>query len=238
MFALLTLASLALQSVADTSPFRALALPTPNRVRSASGAPGPDYWQQEASYAIQATLDTAAQTLRGSERIHYVNHSPDSLAFTGKGFIGGGVMEKFEALGKPLTRTPYGTMMRVELPAPLAPGAAIDFDIVWHFPIPPYGGGRMGHIGTRLYELGQWYPRLVVYDDVNGWNPLPYIGAGEFYLEYGDYDVTLTVPAGFVVGGTGTVQNAEVVYTPEQRARLERALTADTGIAIITRARG
>ena len=270
MLILLTVTSLALQSVADTSPFRALTLPTPSRVRSASGAPGPDYWQQEASYTIQATLDTAAQTLRGSERIHYVNHSPDSLAFvwmqveqnlfaansitytlnqpplifaggvsfdfTGKGFIGGGVMEKFEVAGKPLMRTPYGTMMRVELAAPLAPGAAIDFDIAWHFPIPPYGGGRMGHIGTRLYELGQWYPRLVVYDDVNGWNPLPYIGAGEFYLEYGDYDVTLTVPAGFVLGGTGTVQNAEVVYTPEQRARLARALTSDTGIAIITRA--
>ena len=270
MLVLLTVASLALQSVADSSPFRALSLPTPTRIRSASGAPGPDYWQQEASYTIQATLDTAAQTLRGSERIHYVNHSPDSLAFvwmqveqnlfaansitytlnqpplifaggvsfdfTGKGFIGGGVMEKFEAAGKPLTRTPYGTMMRVELPAPLAPGAAIDFDVAWHFPIPPYGGGRMGHIGTRLYELGQWYPRLVVYDDVNAWNPLPYIGAGEFYLEYGDYDVTLTVPAGFVVGGTGTVQNPEVAYTPEQRARIARALTSDSAVAIITRA--
>src|SRR5207247_10960288 len=160
MLALLTVTTLALQAqVADTSPFRALPLPTPSRVRSASGAPGPDYWQQEASYTIQATLDTATQTLRGSERIHYVNHSPDSLAFvwiqveqnlfaansitytlnqpplifaggvsfdfTGKGFIGGGVMEKFEAAGKPLTRTPYGTMMRVDLPAQLTPGDAI-----------------------------------------------------------------------------------------------------------------
>jgi len=269
MFVVLV-ASLAFQQpVADTSPFRALPLPAASRVRSASGAPGPDYWQQEASYTIQATLDTATQTLRGSERIHYVNHSPDSLPFvwmqveqnifaansitytlnqpplvfaggvsfdfTGKGFIGGGVMEKFEVAGKPLVRTPYGTMMRVELPAPLAPGAAIDFDVAWHFPIPPYGGGRMGRIGTRLYELGQWYPRLVVYDDVNGWNPLPYIGAGEFYLEYGDYDVTLTVPAGFVLGGTGTVQNPEAVYTPDQRARLARALTSDSAVGIISR---
>src|SRR5881396_3667594 len=156
MLILLTVTSLALQSVADTSPFRALTLPTPNRVRSASGAPGPDYWQQEASYTIQATLDTAAQTLRGSERIHYVNHSPDSLAFvwmqveqnlfaansitytlnqpplifaggvsfdfTGKGFIGGGVMEKFEVAGKPLMRTPYGTMMRSSWRRRLRPG--------------------------------------------------------------------------------------------------------------------
>jgi hypothetical protein len=158
-----------------------------------------------------------------------------SFDFTGKGFIGGGVMERFEVAGKPLVRTVYGTMMRVELPAPLAPGAAIDFDVAWHFPIPPYGGGRMGRIGTRLYELGQWYPRLVVYDDVNGWNPLPYIGAGEFYLEYGDYDVTLTVPAGFVLGGSGTVQNPEAVYTPDQRARLARALTSDSAVGIISR---
>src|SRR2546423_7808728 len=237
MFILLTVTALALQSqVADTSPFRALALPTPGRVRSASGAPGPGFGQQEASYTIQATVDTAAQSLRGRERIHYVNHSPDSLAFvwmqveqnifaansitytlnqpplvfaggvsfdfTGKGFIGGGVMEKFEVAGKALQRTPYGTMMRVELPAPLAPGAAIDFAGAWHLPIPPDGGRRMGRIGSRLYELGQWYPRLVVYDDVNGWDPPPHIRAGEFYLAYGDSDVTLTLPARFVLGAT------------------------------------
>src|SRR5256885_16922669 len=82
MLAFLTVTSLALQgSVADTSPFRALPLPAPGRVRSASGAPGPDYWQQRVDYVIRATLDTSAQTIRGSERIHYVNHSPDTPAF-------------------------------------------------------------------------------------------------------------------------------------------------------------
>src|SRR3989442_504793 len=80
---MLTLAvALAIQSqVADTSPFRALPLPTPGRVRGASGAPGPDYWQQRADYVIHAALDTATQTIHGTERIHYVNHSPDTLAF-------------------------------------------------------------------------------------------------------------------------------------------------------------
>src|SRR5437588_992541 len=82
MLLILTVASLALQaSVADTSPFRALPLPAANRVRSASGAPGPDYWQQRADYVIRATLDTAGSVIRGSERIHYENHSPDTLAF-------------------------------------------------------------------------------------------------------------------------------------------------------------
>lgn len=271
MLLLLAAASIAFQqTVADTSPFRALALPTPTRVRSASGAPGPDYWQQEASYRIQATLDTAASLLTGTETIHYVNHSPDSLAFvwvqieqnifaknsityqlnqpplhfaggaifdfTGKGFVGSITIDRFAAGGKELTRTPDGTMMRVELPAPLAPGGAIDFDVAWHFTVPPYGGGRMGRIGNRLYEMGQWYPRMVVYDDVHGWNPLPYIGAGEFYLEYGDYDVSLTLPAGYLVAGTGTVQNPEAVWSPEIRQRLAQVKTAADRVQIVTKA--
>ncbi len=82
MLLFLTVTSLALQaSVADTSPFRALPLPAPNRVRGASGAPGLDYWQQRANYVIHATLDTAGSLLRGTERIHYENHSPDTLRF-------------------------------------------------------------------------------------------------------------------------------------------------------------
>lgn len=256
-------------SVADTSPFRALAMPTPTRVRGASGAPGPGYWQQRADYVIQAKLDTGTQIITGSERIHYANHSPDSLAFvwvqieqnifaknsityllnqpplhfaggavfdfTGKGFVGGITIDRFTAGGKTLPRTEYGTMMRVELAGPLAPGGAIDFDVAWHFPVPPYGGGRMGRIGTRLYEIGQWYPRMVVYDDAHGWNPLPYIGAGEFYLEYGDFDVSLTLPAGFVVAATGTVMNPLAVWTPAWRERLARARTATERVQIITK---
>jgi hypothetical protein len=271
MLAFLTVASLALQSqVSDTSPFRALTLPTPTRVRSSSGAPGPDYWQQEGSYTIRASLDTASSVLTGTETIHYVNHSPDPLEFvwlqiepnisnqnsiayqlnqpplhfaggavfdfTAKGFIGGMTIDRLATGGKALTRTEYGTMMRVELPAALAPGAAIDLDVAWHFPVPPYGSGRMGRIGNRLYEIAQWYPRLVVYDDVNGWNPLPYIGAGEFYLEYGDYDVTLTLPAGYVVAATGTVQNPVEVWSPALRQRLEQAKTATDRVQVVTKA--
>ena len=258
------------QVTSDTSPFRSLPLPPPSRVRSASGAPGPDYWQQRADYLIHATLDTATQTIHGTERIHYVNHSPDPLAFvwvqieqnifapnsityvlnqpplhfaggavfdfTGKGFIGGITIERFAAGGRQLKRTEYGTMMRVELSRPLAQRGAIDFDVAWRFPVPPYGGGRMGRIGSHLYEIGQWYPRMVVNDDVHGWNPLPYIGAGEFYLEYGDYDVTLTLPAGFVLAATGTVVNPARVWTPTVRARLARARASAASVPIITKA--
>lgn len=257
------------QSIADTSPFRALALPTPSPIRAASGAPGPGYWQQEAHYTMQATLDTTTQAISGTGRIRYANHSPDSLAFvwvqleqnlfeprsitrvlnqpplrfqnsvfdfSGKGFVGGLALERFASGGRELDRTVYGTMMRVELPAPLAPGAAIDFDMAWRFPVPPDGAGRMGRVGARLYEIGQWYPRMAAYDDVHGWNALPYIGAGEFHLEYGDYDVSLTVPAGFLVAATGTVANPAEVWTAEQRARLERARTADQAVQVVTKA--
>ena len=270
MLVLLTVTTLALQSqVADTSPFRALTLPAASRVRSSSGAPGLDYWQQEASYTIRATLDTGPSVITGTETIHYVNHSPDALAFvwiqieqnifarnsvtyqlnqpplhfaggavfdfTGKGFIGGITIDHFAIGTKELVRTEYGTMMRVELPAPLAPAGIVDFQVAWHFPVPPYGGGRMGRIGNRLYEIGQWYPRLVVYDDVNGWNPLPYIGAGEFYLEYGNYDVTLTLPAGYLVAATGTVQNPLLVWSPAIRQRLLQARTASERVQIVTK---
>ncbi len=271
MLILLTVTTLALQqSVADTSPFRALALPTPSRVRSASGAPGPDYWQQRADYVIRAELDTGTQTITGTERIHYVNHSPDALAFvwiqldqnifapssitsilnqpplvfvegitfdfTGKGFVGGITVDRFASSGRTLATTIDGTMMRVQLPAPLAPGRSIDFDVAWHFPVPPYGGGRMGRVGTTFYEIGQWYPRLAVYDDVHGWNTLPYIGPGEFYLEYGDFDVSLTFPAGFLAAATGTVANPLDVWTPLERARLARARHAADRVQIITKA--
>lgn len=258
------------QSVADTSPFRALPLPSPTRVRSASGAPGPDYWQQRADYTLRATLDTATNVLSGVGTIHYVNRSPDTLPFvwvqldqnlfapgsitavlnqpplhfeggavfdfTGKGFVGGVTVERFATGGRELERRVTGPMMRVELPAPLAPGASIDFEMAWRFPIPPYGAGRMGRVGTRLYEIAQWYPRLAVYDDVHGWNTLPYIGAGEFYLEYGDFDVSLTVPTGFLVAATGVLANAPAVLSEAQRARLERARDADERVAIVTRA--
>ena len=123
--------------------------------------------------------------------------------------------------------------MRLDLPRPLGPGQAIDLELGWRFPVPDYGGGRMGHDGT-LYEFGQWYPRMAVYDDVRGWNHEPYIGAGEFYLEYGRFDVAITVPASYVVAATGRLQNPLVVLTAAQRQRLIRALRSDTAVAVIT----
>src|SRR5213596_1421214 len=143
--------------------------------------------------------------------------------FSGKGFVGGITVDRFNAAGRPLSTKVFGTMMRVELARPLAPDLGITFDIAWHFPIPPYGGGRMGRVGSKFYELGQWYPRMAVYDDVHGWNTLPFLGAGEFYLEYGDFDVSLTVPAGFQLTATGMLANPSAVRTAQEGSRVARA---------------
>src|SRR5439155_4442916 len=155
--------------------------------------------------------------------------------FSGRGFVGGMTIDRFAA-GGPLATKVFGTMMRVELTHRIGPDLGITFDVAWHFSIPPYGGGRMGHVGSRFYELGQWYPRLAVFDDVHGWNTLPFLGAGEFYLEFGDFDVSLTLPAGFLVTATGALANPSVVRSAQERARLARAFT-DPGqtVQVVTR---
>ncbi|HEY1951266.1 MAG TPA: M1 family metallopeptidase [Gemmatimonadaceae bacterium] len=155
-----------------------------------------------------------------------------SFDFSCQGFNGGGHLESLRIGRVDAQRTVYGTTMRVDLAKPLAPGAATDIEAAWHFNVPAQGGGRMGHDGP-LYEMAQWYPRMVVYDDVHGWNHEPYIGAGEFYLEYGNFDVSLTVPASYIVAATGELANPEQVLTAAQRARLASARKSATPVAII-----
>ncbi len=242
----------------DTSIFRALDLPAPNQLRDAAGRPGPAYWQQRADYRIQATLDTVARTIRGSETVHYSNNSPDTLRFVwlqvdqnlyrpgslgsdvfpaqsrwGANNFAGGIDIKYARAGAAELK-PYiwDTLMRLDLPTPLAPHQAVDLQLGWSFPVPIHGSDRMGRLG-RLYEIAQWYPRMAVYDDVRGWNTDPYIGQGEFYLEYGDFDVSLTVPADYVVAATGTLENPEQVLTAAQRDRLRQAAGSATQVAII-----
>jgi len=152
--------------------------------------------------------------------------------FSCKGFAGGLTLDHVRIGTRHVGRTVYGTTMRVDLPRPLAPGEFLDLDIGWRFTVPDYGAGRMGRDGT-LYQLGQWYPRVAVYDDVRGWNHEPYLGGGEFYLEYGRFDVALTVPADYIVGATGTLLNPTEVLTATERTRLARARTSEAAVAII-----
>jgi hypothetical protein len=243
-------------------PFAPIAeWPSPSPARTAAGAPGPGYWQQRADYAIAVTLDTAAQSLRGRVTLRYTNNSPDTLRFVwlqleqnlyapgseGSRLFGAGTrwavrqdapggytLGAVTVEGREAAATVDGTRMRVDLPAPLLPrGGVTTLAMDFAFRVPAYGSDRMARDGA-LYEIAQWYPRVAVYDDLRGWNAEPYLGQGEFYLEYGDIDYAITVPAGYVVAGSGVLQNPQDVLTPAQRTRLAIADRADTIVHVIT----
>ncbi|HYV96365.1 MAG TPA: M1 family metallopeptidase [Gemmatimonadaceae bacterium] len=164
-----------------------------------------------------------------------------SSRFGARNFEGGDVIERFNQvtgtaaapIKRPLKTRVEGTMMKVDLLVPLPPGQAATFDVAWHFMIPEHGADRMGYDGA-LFELAQWYPRVAVYDDLRGWNTEPYLGQGEFYLDYGDYSLEITLPSGYIAIATGELQNPAEVLTPVQVARLTRARMSDTTIHIIT----
>ncbi len=129
------------------------------------------------------------------------------------------------------------TRMRIMLPQSLpAKGGKLSINIAYSFEVPQYGADRMGIQATKngdIYEIAQWYPRMAVYDDVEGWNNLPYLGAGEFYLEYGDFDYTVEVPWDYVVVGSGDLVNAKEVLTSQQISRLDQARKSDSTVMII-----
>jgi len=256
--------SAAAAGVAPENPFlgaKRIDWPGPNAYRSASGEPGPSYWQQRADYTLAATLDTAAKRVSGTVRIRYTNNSPDSLRFVWlqldqnlyragskgsalfpsdsrwgvRGFNGGYALTQVMVDGVAVQPRVDDTMMRLDLPAALPPhGAQVTISMSYSFLIPEHGSDRMGRDGT-LYEMAQWYPRMAVYDDVRGWNTDPYLGQGEFYLEYGDIDYAITAPAGYTIAGSGVLQNPDDVLTPAQRARLSEAAASAVQVAIITR---
>ncbi|MBC8088680.1 MAG: M1 family metallopeptidase [Phycisphaerae bacterium] len=168
---------------------------------------------------------------------------PQESRFGARGFEGGNVFEKLDQLvggagstkRVKVTARSQETVTRVDLAEPLAPGRTATLDMAWHFMVPEHGADRMGRDGA-LYELAQWYPRVAVYDDVRGWNIEPYLGQGEFYLDYGDYNLSVTVPAGYIVAATGALLNAAEVLPAAQVARLAKAAKSDTVIRIITEA--
>jgi hypothetical protein len=247
-------------------------LPTPNEYRTASGAPGPKYWQQRCDYDIKATLDEKALKLTGTETITYFNNSPDVLTYlwlqldenqhsnvnnanyqssnplprqlsaqqvlaaeeskkdNGYGHI---ITKLTDATGKTLQYTINKTMMRVELPAPLKPGQKFVFNCDWNYKISDRlgMGGRGGYEyfpedGNHVFTMAQWYPRLCVYSDFQGWQNHQFTGRGEFALTFGNFKVQLTVPADHVIGGTGEVTNYQQNLSPAQYARWQKAQTA------------
>ncbi|MGB3466613.1 MAG: M1 family metallopeptidase, partial [Cyclobacteriaceae bacterium] len=255
-------------------------LPTPNTYRTASGAPGPDYWQQKADYDISVELNDINQSITGEETITYYNNSPSTLKYlwvqldqnvrardsatplistssmsdsvSGKALMSmtsaydydGGFKIAFvkNTSGDDLKYMINKTMMRIELEDPLENGDSFSFKIRRAYTINDRMkmGGRSGYEyfpkdGNYLYTIAQWFPRMAVYDDVEGWQNKQFLGSGEFALTFGDYKVKITVPEDFVVASTGWLQNPNDVLTSEQNKRYEQAKqTFDKPVIIVT----
>ena len=239
-----------------------------NQYRSASGAPGPEYWQNRSDYKINCTLDTAQHKVTGSVEITYTNNSPDQLKFvwlqldqniykddsrgsatttqTGgrwanASFTKGEVVKSISVEGADNKKytpeyTVTDTRMQIWLQQPLkSAGGKSKITINYEFVVPEYGTDRMGRLKTRngwIYEVAQWFPRMAVYDDIQGWNTLPYLGAGEFYLEYGDIEFNITAPANLIIVGSGELQNEKDVLTPAQLSRLTSARNSDKTVML------
>ena len=213
--------------------------------RTRTGEPGPNYWTQYARYTIDAELQPNTNQLTAHGTIRYLNRSPDTLPvlwlhlnqnlFAPNAIrndvvpiTGGMEVLRVEAAGQTLDRregTGYvidQTRMRVTPPTPLAPGDSIDLRMDWAFTVPPDGAPRSGTTG-EIFMNAYWYPQMAVYDDVNGWQTDIYEGNAEFYMGYADYEVGITLPAGWLVAATGTLTNPEQVLAPQTRDRLAQA---------------
>ncbi len=234
-----------------------------NTFRSANGAPGKDYWQNRADYKIAAKLDTIENTLSATEIIFYTNNSPDQLAslwlqldqniykkdarsnfysFSAGGDHTNGYEIKsvsIERQGQSI-KADYiinDTRMQIRLVKSLSSKEKVSIHIQYQYIIPGKFGGRTDFFNTKngkIYEVAQWYPRMCVYDDLEGWSTLPFLGSGEFYCEYGDFDYTVTVPKGMIVAGSGELINESEVLSPTQIERIKKARQSDATVMIRT----
>ena len=256
-------------------------IPTPNEYRTASGAPGPKYWQQRCDYDITCELDEPNRRLTGKETITYFNNSPDVLSYiwlqldenehsttNNSGYQSSNFMPKTiseadiqrfsgkmdkdkeygfnitrvaDVTGKLLPHTINKTMMRVELPTALKPGQQFIFRVDWNYNIierTKYGGRggyeNFAEDGNDLFTMSQWYPRLCVYSDNQGWQNHQFVGTGEFTLTFGNFKVAMTVPADHIIMSTGQGQNYAAVLSPKELQRWNTAQTAKEVVEIVT----
>jgi hypothetical protein len=229
--------------------------------RTHTGTPGPRYWQQWADYRLEAELNPISKRLMGKGSVTYHNRSPDTLRVVYVHLlhnifapdsrhntdvpwaVEGVELGRVVAQGQELRATEdegagyqvEGTIMRIRLPKPLAPGATAAFDFAWKLRIPPDGAPRGGQDGETFY-INYWYPQIAVYDDVNGWQTDQYLGNAEFYMGYGNYDVAVTVPAGWLVNATGRLTNPAQVLSAQTRARLDSAAQGNEVVHVVTEA--
>jgi Peptidase family M1 domain len=230
--------------------------------RSEDGSPGPGYWQQWAGYDIRAKLDPESAKLEGTVRILYFHDAPANLAsvmvhlhqnihqegaprLEQTEVTGGVTIKRLAADGEELTEHPLsegpgyeidGTIMEVRPSIRLERGDTLQLDIDWEVTLPQHGVGRMGYSDKEVYFVGYWFPKMGVFDNLRGWSAEPYLGNGEFYDEFGDYEVELTVPTDWTVMATGDLENPEDVFSVITRERLAAAAVADTLVVIADQA--
>ncbi|MGV3546601.1 MAG: M1 family metallopeptidase [Pedobacter sp.] len=243
-----------------------------NEYRSASGAPGPKYWQNRVDYNISATLDEATSKVKATITITYKNNSPEKLPYLwlqldqnsfkegsrglsitpaksrygaqGENFSGGYEITNLSVSQKSktvkFTSLVEDTRMQIRLDQPMAANGDVTvIKMDYTYQIPVLGSDRTGHLTTKngeIFAVAQWFPRMSVYDDILGWNTLPYWGAGEFYCEFGDITFDVTVPASHIVMGSGELLNPQEVFTAIQLQRWNEAKNSDKTVHIRTEA--
>jgi hypothetical protein len=232
-----------------------------NGTRTGNGLPGQKYWQNHADYSIKARLITGESALEGEERVVYFNNSPDTLRklvirlyqdFYKKGsarswsigpdditngmkitdFTINGKKEKFP---QTFGRYHYGTNHTVRLKTPLLPSDSVILTFKWKFHVPQITRNRMGNYGKGRYFIAYWYPQIAVYDDVSGWDNIEFEGIVEFYNDFNNYDVNITVPDGYTVWATGHLTNERELFSPEIVRRINMAGKSDEIVNVITR---
>lgn len=226
--------------------------------RSMDGRPGPNYWQNRGRYNIAITASPPDRTIRGSEDIVYFNNSPDTLRNPSiKLFLNihkpgaprmGGAQADYLTSGVHIdtllvnnTPTQWAnvqnafTSPRLRLPAPLLPHDSLRLTFRWHYDVSKRSG-REGMLDSTTFFIAYFYPRVAVYDDYNGWDTMTFTDGQEFYSDFNDYDVAVTVPRNYVVWGTGTLTNAGDVLQPTFANRLTQSFTSDQTINIATKA--
>ncbi len=226
-----------------------------NGTRSLNGLPGKNYWQNRANYNIDVAFEPSTRLLKGTEHIVYFNNSPDTLKeivfklypniykkgssrlanFQAEDVTEGVAIGKLLADNVVLPEKNYriaATNMTV-LINPLLPGKSVSFEVDFSYYLNRNSHLRTGEIEPGAYFIAYFFPRIAVYDDIDGWNMNQYLGTHEFYNDFCNFNLSVTVPSGYTVWATGDLKNAERIFKPKYLERIKKAETADGYITVI-----
>ncbi len=230
------------------------------KTRSPDGRPGPAYWQNHADYHIRVQLIPRTRMVTGEETILYYNESPDSLdrlvlrlyqdylkkgnfrdfAVDTNDLHDGVRLSRLSVDGTDLTLTDNSSVVRegtnliIRLKQMIPPHSTVQVGAEWQFPLPLHSSNRYGAMDSTAFFVAYWYPQIAVYDDIDGWDVFSFHGIQEFYNDFNNFDVAITVPRGFVVWATGRLQNPGETLSPVCLSRYRKLFTDTLLLHIIT----